>query len=332
MVKISWTIIRIVIVLAIFVFLIKTNTLDFTKLKDMVISYWIIPSLFCYLVVILVSILRWDILLKALGIFPGLKSITKLTFVGYAFNMIIPGGVGGDIVKAYYVAKGRTEKRTSAVTTIGVDRLLGLFSMFSTGALSIAFLLLFFPDFIQTTEQNSFFMSLTIIVFCSTAIMVIGLIILFSKFLRQTKPIRWLMFKAPGHLILEKIYSTIFSFRDNKLVLMKTLGLSYISQLAFILSMFLIGLSANESNIQFSHYFFLTPISLILNAIPISPGGMGSGEFLTDWLFRSFGSSNGSEIMVILHLAFIVVSLFGFLVYIQGKNEFSDIESEIKSE
>jgi hypothetical protein len=36
--------------------------------------------------------------------------------------------------------------------------------------------------------------------------------------------------------------------------------------------------------------------------------------------------------MVILHLAFIVVSLFGFMVYIQGKNEFSDIESEIRAE
>ena len=296
----------------------------------MISDRWILIAVFCYFIVITVSIVRWQLLLNAVNIHPGIRSVTRLTFIGYAFNMIIPGGVGGDIVKAYYVARGRNDKRTAAVTTIGLDRLLGLFSMFLTGAISVSGLIIFYPDFIKSAEQKLFFNSIAILIICASVFMAAGLSIFLSRILHQTSVIQWLINRAPGHSLINTVYSTIYSFRQNKKVLLKTISLSFVSQFAFIIAMFCIGSAAMESNIRFQHYLFLSPVSLILNAIPISPGGIGSGEYLVDWLFKSFGSQNGSEIMFILHAIFILVSLAGFIVYIRGRHDFQDIKSKIQ--
>ncbi|MBT3250933.1 MAG: flippase-like domain-containing protein [Candidatus Marinimicrobia bacterium] len=329
--SVSFTIIRILIVFSIVLYLLNTNAIDLSRISEMVFSTWVIPAFACYLIVICISIIRWNVLLNAMTIYPGILSITKLSFIGFAFSMIIPGGVGGDIVKAYYVAKGIKDLRTAAITTIGLDRLIGLFSMFFTGSLAMISMYLFRPELINS-DHVTIFKSIAVIISGGTISILIIFLTAMNKYLKKTKLLNWLTTQGPGHVIFSKVYDTIHSFRKKKKSLLITFLLSMLSQGAFVFTLFFIGLSANESNIQIQHYFFLTPISLIMNAVPISPGGIGSGELFADWLFRSFGSSNGSEIMVILHLAFIVVSLFGFMVYIQGKNEFSDIESEIRAE
>ena len=329
--SVSFTLVRILIVFSIILYLLSTNTIDLSRISEMVFSSWVILAFTCYLVVICISIVRWNVLLNAMTIYPGIISIARLSFIGFAFSMIIPGGVGGDIVKAYYVAKGRKDLRTAAITTIGLDRLIGLFSMFFTGSLAMILMYLFWPELISN-DHVTIFNSVAVIVSCGTVSIFIIFLTAMNTYFKQSKLLIWLTTQGPAHVVISKVYDTIHSFRRKKKDLTITFLLSMLSQGAFVLTLFFIGLSANESNISFQHYFFLTPISLIMNAVPISPGGIGSGELFADWLFRSFGSSNGSEIMVILHLAFIVVSLFGFLVYIQGKNEFSDIESEIKSE
>jgi uncharacterized membrane protein YbhN (UPF0104 family) len=60
-------------------------------------------------------------------------------------------------------------------------------------------------------------------------------------------------------------------------------------------------------------------VALILNAIPIGPGGMGSGEAFVESLFMLFGSRNGGEITAVFHIVVILFSVIGFFIYIKGK-------------
>ena len=49
----------------------------------------------------------------------------KLSYAGNFFNFALPGTVGGDVIKAYYVTRF-THHKTEAVTTIFLDRVVGL--------------------------------------------------------------------------------------------------------------------------------------------------------------------------------------------------------------
>jgi hypothetical protein len=68
---------------------------------------------------------RWWFLLRIQDIHISLWEAVRLTFLGIFFNSIVPGTVGGDLVKAYYVAR-HTPKKAAVLVSIFVDRIMGL--------------------------------------------------------------------------------------------------------------------------------------------------------------------------------------------------------------
>jgi hypothetical protein len=60
---------------------------------------------------------------------------TGITFVAQFFNSFLLGSTGGDVIKALYAARETHHKKTEAVVTVFVDRLLGLWAMLFFAAL-----------------------------------------------------------------------------------------------------------------------------------------------------------------------------------------------------
>ena len=58
-----------------------------------------------------------------------LSATVLLGFIGQVFNLVIPGAVGGDLIKAAFLVRMRT-KKTQAVASMVIDRILGLLGMF----------------------------------------------------------------------------------------------------------------------------------------------------------------------------------------------------------
>jgi len=69
--------------------------------------------------------LRWGLLLRAQEIRLSYTERLRLILVGTFFNSFVPGATGGDVFRAYYVARGR-EEAEAAVTSVVLDRFLGL--------------------------------------------------------------------------------------------------------------------------------------------------------------------------------------------------------------
>ena len=87
---------------------------------------------------VLIVTWRWKLLLQTQGIRLSYGQTLSLTMIGLASTLFMPGSVGGDLVKAYYVTKDAPNKRPQAVMTIFLDRfigLLGLLTVASTGVL-----------------------------------------------------------------------------------------------------------------------------------------------------------------------------------------------------
>ena len=61
-----------------------------------------------YMVILLELLLvLWYYLLIWQGIPTTLKAVTRVTCTGFFFNSFMPGSIGGDMVKAFYIAKDK---------------------------------------------------------------------------------------------------------------------------------------------------------------------------------------------------------------------------------
>ena len=84
--------------------------------------------------------LRWWLLLRSQSIFIPFFSAVKLHFLGLFYNNCMPGAVGGDLIRAWYVTK-YTDKRFEAALSVFVDRAIGLLSTIIIAAFSYSFFL-----------------------------------------------------------------------------------------------------------------------------------------------------------------------------------------------
>ena len=80
--------------------------------------------------------IRLNIFFKQEGVFMSEQENIKLYYKGMFYNMLLPGGIGGDGYKGYYLRSTLQVPVKNLVRPILWDRI--------TGALSIAFLLFFY--------------------------------------------------------------------------------------------------------------------------------------------------------------------------------------------
>ena len=82
-----------------------------------------------YMTAMLLTFFRWYLLVRALDLPFTVRDAIRLGFIGNVFNLVIPGAVGGDLIKAAYLSREQA-KKTQAIATMIIDRLLGLLGLF----------------------------------------------------------------------------------------------------------------------------------------------------------------------------------------------------------
>ena len=76
-----------------------------------------------------ITLTRWFLLVRAIGLPFRLKDAFRLGFLGYLLNFISVGNVGGDLFKAVFIAREQHGRRTEAVATVIIDRMVGMYSL-----------------------------------------------------------------------------------------------------------------------------------------------------------------------------------------------------------
>jgi uncharacterized protein (TIRG00374 family) len=90
---------------------------------------WLVLGLAGYGAVEVVATLRWQILLRVQGLHLSYIRLLGLTMIGVFFNFFIPGGTGGDALKMFYLVKETPGRKSTAILSVLVDRLIGLFAL-----------------------------------------------------------------------------------------------------------------------------------------------------------------------------------------------------------
>ena len=244
-----------------------------------------------YVLLVFVSANRWALLLDEP--YP-IKKIFSLYMIGCFFNHLLPGAIGGDAVKAYYLYKD-TRKGGSSIGSVFMDRYIGLCALLTVG---------FVSGIAAFKELKTIGMHLAIPA-------------LFSLFIVGSLLFFWLR--------IGRRFSAVSDFYDyfhrsvrNKTMLIKTFGLSLIVQAISLLMIYLIARGIDQK-LTFTALFVFAPIISIITMFPISISGLGVRESAFVLLFGLTGvpAEASMSISFLWFLSIATASLIGFVEYLR---------------
>ena len=199
-----------------------------------------------------------------------------LTMIGAFFGSILPGLVSGDAVKAVYLFGDAGGSRGRAVAAVLLDRIVGLFSLFLLGALAMGVALL--------TGWLPEGMPLPWVAPAVVAAMGAGLAILSWPGWSERLPEK-----------LSDLVTGVGGFLRAPRLLAGAVGLSVANHALVIVTFLAAGVLLRDSIPGHTH-FLADPLAMVLNVIPLTPGGIGITEGALSFLFEELGSPNGAAV------------------------------------
>lgn len=304
---------------AIVYFMVYSGKIDLHEISRL--SYEIrsiIEIVFLLLFVYLLMTVRWYYLLKSQEISISFFSVLRINLIGFFFCNIIPGAIGGDVVKAYYVAKDNSKNKTMAIVTIVVDRILGLETL-----MLVSFLALMVNYIFYSRDKAILWLADLIGLFLLVSLL--GALVIFSKKMDVVLikiGLKKYFKKIPPKDFISNIYKAFQNYSNKKKYIFGAVFLTIVLDVIYIYLFFVIGRTIGESFLNVISYFIIVPTGLLLMSIPITPAGIGVGQGVFYNLFNWFhaGSGNfGANIITIYQIFSISVNmLFGF-VYLFNK-------------
>jgi uncharacterized membrane protein YbhN (UPF0104 family) len=269
---------------------------------------WLLVALGVYVINVLASTWRWQLLLNAQGIRVRTESLLGSLVVALFFNNFLPSNIGGDVVRIRDTARPAGSK-TLATTVVLVDRALGLMGLVFVAACS------------ATIVAGSRHAAMPIWPSWLWAGFLIGAaasapaLLAPAGFGRLLQPLTVFHPEWVGERI-EKLTSVLSRFRDRPVALAGCFGGAVFVQASIVVFFFIIA-HALHMNVTFWDLAVIVPLTLIVQLLPVSLNGFGVREATFAAYFRGIGQPIESAILMSLVAAALVMlfSLTGAVVW-----------------
>ncbi len=234
----------------------------------------------------------------------------KLSYAGNFLNFVALGSTGGDIFKAYYVSC-HTDRKTEAVTTVLLDRAVGLISLILIALFTI---LLKFGD----PRIREWALPVGLL----GAGLAVGVVVVFSRRIRSIIRIDALLERLPFSNQLQRIDAATLRMRDHKKLVLSAVLITIVLQFFAISSMILFGIGVGMSDgaSYYPGYYVYIALALLVAAVPITWQGVGTMDGVLQIFF--LGAYGSYSQILLLGLGIRLLQLFwslpGFLVPITG--------------
>ena len=269
--------------------LIKQKRLDFAVLNNIqydvtALLLFVTGAFFVFGALLLLGYRLW-LLISFKNFSVSYTRILCITFMGTFWSVILPGLLGGDAVKAIYLCYNVSERRIDALASILIDRFLGLYSLLLLGTLT-----LFFAWAINALPFDP-----TILLIAPITVIIVGagmLLIAWDNFF-NSKAVKGMFVYVP-----KRIQNLLISLREYLKKPKLVIGVIFLSLCGhiFVVGSFIMAAMLLQDTIPIFTHFIINPLAMVMNMLPLTPGGVGLAEGAFSYLFEAAGSSNGAII------------------------------------
>jgi uncharacterized protein (TIRG00374 family) len=306
--------------------LVWINRAQIAQLPEQQIQWgFIAAGLIITLAAMLITFVRWYWLVRAQGLDFRIRDSLRIGFIGFLFSQVIPGAVSGDLVKVVMLAREQ-ERRTVAVATVILDRLVGLYGLVLLAGLTA---LVSWSHVRELTALRDLVLWVVILFALGTA----GVAFMFLPIFRG----RWTEYLTRLPVVggtLRELIQAILAYQDKPFVVLGSVLLSVLGHIGFVSSLYCVAAGLQGALWPWRTHFVVAPLGLMVNAIPVSPGGMGVGEAAMQALFNTVGEDGSKALMMMLIYRVIswTLSLIGVAYLVTGFAETRRAMAEARGE
>lgn len=315
---------KVAITMALIYWLTTSDKLDF-KLVSVIfqkpITY--IKVLMAFIIIKILGALRWQLILNKIFNYPlGYIQTFIYSWMGYFFNLVLPGSVSGDLVKMFLIKKKlKDSKIIDLGLSVFLDRITGILGFF----IIIGTISLFNYQEISTqTPKALILVHFGLLIFMLSIFSILILFLpqtFFKKLYDLTANVKWKFIIKMSSLA----QNHHFAIKKN---IFQFIIISIASQLLTIFSIMIIANSFSETPLTIATSFTAIPLGLITLSIPLAPGGFGVGHIAFEKIFQLFSVSNGANIFNIYFISWSIIGLTGSIPYVMSGLKFKNIKLE----
>ncbi|MGC8938567.1 MAG: lysylphosphatidylglycerol synthase transmembrane domain-containing protein, partial [Thermodesulfovibrio sp.] len=217
------------------------------------------------------------------------SELFSLYLIGSFFNNVLPGIIGGDLIKIFMIKEKAGLKK--ALASVFMERYTGLFALLLIG---FAFFCLFYKNLPQHRLMWSVPLSFLSFILASLFLLLLGKIKFFKEF-----------------------HDYVLSFTRKQIL--QAIFYSFLVQFTIIVSVYVIFLGIDIS-VSFIEVCIFLPIIILISMLPISVSGIGVREWCFIIFFgKSFGKAQVVAVSLLWFMSQVFASLVGGVEYLRFK-------------
>jgi uncharacterized protein (TIRG00374 family) len=202
----------------------------------------------------LVSAFRWQLLARLNGIRGRYRDYVAYYFIGMFTNVFVPGLIGGDALRAFYLGR-RHNRIAEAAGSVVADRGVGLLALFwlSAGA-SLCVRGVQLPESVLRVTVG------------------VGAVSVLAYFAGPVISVRFTRIRG-----LSRVLTPVIPYLSNPMSLVPAIVLSAFLQCSFAVCQYLLALGL-ALEIPLTTFLLIVPIANVIASVPISINGLGLRE------------------------------------------------------
>lgn len=281
--------------------LLRSGTLELDSLSLLVRSPRVLFSTLAlwFAVPFLMNTLRWRVVLGMVGERVPLPRALALQTMAQFFNIAVPGNVGGDVLKNYYIMP----RRPGAIVSCALmERYVGLLALFLVG---VAFSV-FSDDLPGRSTEAVFVLGIV------AAGMSLGLLVVVFA-VRRRESLR----VSSKTSLVAKLLGIVGSFEQQGLLRASVISLvlSALMHLGSFSYFTLIAHAMSDKPLPIVALAAIYPLGMATVVLPVSVAGLGVGHLAFEQLFRWVGLEGGANIFNVFILGVLAPNVVGIIPY-----------------
>lgn len=296
-----------------FYWLLSSGRLDLSDLGEVWRKwYWLLTAQVLFGLVQVLMSWRWQILLEVQGIRYSLGSMLSLTLIGLFFNQVAFGSTGGDVYRAYVVARGSPGNRSGAVASVLVDRVMGLYFCLVLIVVAAAANVHLLAEHLEVAW-----------IFGIAASLCLLTVVLLATYRRWTAAGFgvWRLFaRLPFEEVRSRFALAIRVYGSHRRPMIVAALLSFVIQILIVGKNICLALALLDG-FDIWPFFILVPAAHLVMAVPINPpGALGTAEAVYAYLFELIHISVGGLLALLQRASIILWSLAGAIIFVCRKD------------
>ena len=266
---------------------------------------------------------RWYLLVRALDLPFTLTDAFRLGSLGFLLSQAAPSSVGGDVFKAAYVAHEHPGKRTEAVASVLIDRVVGMFAMMlvaTCGQFAAP----------ELARNSTLIRSLATAVTAMTVCGAVGLALLMTPWFTGPAMQQRLAKLPLVGSTLARLTAAAAVYRNDRRYLFAAIGVACCVHFLFVLGFWMIGRGLPVKAPSLAQTCLVGPMSLCASALPLTPGGVGLAEGAMGKMFSEIGlaSDDGYLVGIAFRAMMYVMAALGAVYYVSARKSMKEIAGE----